>query len=281
MSTQQASTQPDTEPGFLELIPRPFDWKVVIILTLTALLLTASDYFGNYLKARHHVFNTPWFTAAAQYCGVEQPQRLLEDFFGRPGARGEPRLRQLQYWAVFHCILYFVIPALVIKLVLRERLRDYGLKLRGWSRRLWIYAGAFAVVLPLVLLFGRTQSFQGTYPFYPDAGRSWRDFLQWEAAYAAQFFALEFFFRGVLILGLKHRFGIYGVLVAMVPYCMIHFDKPLPETVGAIIAGMFLGGLSLWTRSIWLGFLIHVSVALSMDLTALAYKGELAKLFGS
>jgi membrane protease YdiL (CAAX protease family) len=60
-----------------------------------------------------------------------------------------------------------------------------------------------------------------------------------------------------------------------VPYCMIHFGKPLPETLGAIFAGLFLGTVSLWTRSIWLGTALHISVAVSMDLAALYYKGQL------
>lgn len=36
------------------------------------------------------------------------------------------------------------------------------------------------------------------------------------------------------------------------------------------MAGIFLGTLAMKTRSIWSGFLIHVSVAVSMDLAALA-----------
>jgi membrane protease YdiL (CAAX protease family) len=55
----------------------------------------------------------------------------------------------------------------------------------------------------------------------------------------------------------------------MVPYCMIHFAKPLPETFGAIIAGVVLGFMSLATRSIWMGALLHIAVALTMDLAAL------------
>ena len=62
---------------------------------------------------------------------------------------------------------------------------------------------------------------------------------------------------------------------------VVYCQQPLPETIGAIIAGIFLGTLSLWTRSIWLGFLIHVSVALSMDIVALGYKGELKTLLSS
>ena len=61
-----------------------------------------------------------------------------------------------------------------------------------------------------------------------------------------------------------------SVLLAMVvPYCMIHFGKPWAEALAAILAGVVLGTLSLKTRSIWSGFLIHVTVAVSMDLAAL------------
>lgn len=98
------------------------------------------------------------------------------------------------------------------------------------------------------------------------------NFWTWEALYFCQFFALEFFFRGFMVHGLKHRFGIYSVLVMMIPYCMIHFGKPLPETLAAILAGLVLGILSLKTHSILLGVAIHYSVGLMMDLAALWHK---------
>lgn len=66
-----------------------------------------------------------------------------------------------------------------------------------------------------------------------------------------------------------------AVLLAVMPYCMIHFGKPMPETLGAIFAGIALGTLSLFTRSIWLGVAIHVSVAVSMDLISLWLAGRL------
>jgi len=49
---------------------------------------------------------------------------------------------------------------------------------------------------------------------------------------------------------------------------MIHFGKPLPETIGAIFAGIVLGSMSLKSNSIWLGVLLHFSVAISMDFFA-------------
>jgi membrane protease YdiL (CAAX protease family) len=97
----------------------------------------------------------------------------------------------------------------------------------------------------------------------------------WEALYLLQFISLEFFFRGFMVHGMKHRFGIYSVLVMTIPYCMIHFGKPLPETIAAIVAGIVLGTLSLKSRSILLGVCIHYSVGLMMDLAALWQKGLL------
>ena len=73
--------------------------------------------------------------------------------------------------------------------------------------------------------------------------------------------------------GLRHRLGPYAIPVMTVPYCMIHFAKPLPETCAAIVAGLALGFMSLKTRSILLGAAIHVSVALSMDLASLWRQG--------
>jgi membrane protease YdiL (CAAX protease family) len=54
---------------------------------------------------------------------------------------------------------------------------------------------------------------------------------------------------------------------------MIHFGKPFPETLAAIIAGIVLGTISLKSRSIWMGVAIHYTVALSMDIAALWQKG--------
>jgi membrane protease YdiL (CAAX protease family) len=127
------------------------------------------------------------------------------------------------------------------------------------------------VMTPLVLWASQGERFRETYPFYRLATGEplWPRFVAWEVLYALQFVALEFFFRGYVLHGVRHRFGAYSIFVMMVPYCMIHFAKPLPETCGAIIAGIVLGFMSLATRSIWMGALLHIAVALTMDFAAI------------
>ncbi|MDQ3111056.1 MAG: CPBP family intramembrane metalloprotease, partial [Bacteroidota bacterium] len=74
-------------------------------------------------------------------------------------------------------------------------------------------------------------------------------------------------------LGLRNRFGFYSIFIMTIPYCMIHFGKPMPETFGAIAAGFVLGTLAMKSRSIFMGVLIHYSVAITMDICSLWRKG--------
>ncbi len=77
---------------------------------------------------------------------------------------------------------------------------------------------------------------------------------------------------------LKRSLGSYSILAMMVPYCMIHYGKPYLEANAAIVAGVVLGTLSLRTGSIWCGALIHITVAVSMDLASLHQSGLLVNL---
>lgn len=186
-------------------------------------------------------------------------------------------LYRLIYWASNVIFFYVIPPFILIRFVFKEPFAAYGLGLKGAFKDYKVYGGMLLVMIPLVLFFSRTESFQSRYPFYDlSEGESlYPNLLIWELVYFLQFFALEFFFRGFMLHGTKQRFGYYSVFVMTIPYCMIHFGKPLPETVAAIVAGIVLGTFSLKSRSIWLGVAIHYSVAITMDLCSLWQKGQL------
>ena len=178
-------------------------------------------------------------------------------------------LRGFLWWSGWRVFGYVIIPMIVLACLPGQRIRDYHVSLRGFFHHLWIYAALFALVLPAVLIASTTRAFRETYPFYRIANRSLADLAMWEALYAAQFLSLEFFFRGFVLHGLRRALGANAIFVMLVPYCMIHYGKPLPETLGAIGAGLILGTLAMRTRSIWGGVLIHVGVATVMDVLAL------------
>lgn len=216
--------------------------QVLVVLLTVAAALTLQEYLG----------------------GHDTYERL----FPPDGARYW-ELLGYAWWSGWRVLGYVLIPIAVIVCLPGERVRDYHVSLRGFVKHLWIYVAMFAAVLPFVIAASTTNAFRQTYPFYRIANRSYTDLVLWELLYAVQFFSLEFFFRGFVLNGLRRALGGNAIFVMLVPYCMIHYGKPLPETIGALGAGLILGTMAMRTKSIWGGVLIHVGVAVTMDVLAL------------
>jgi membrane protease YdiL (CAAX protease family) len=216
--------------------------KIMIILVVVAVSLTLQEYVGS-----HDAYVR---------------------FFPNTGSKYW-ELWGFAWWSGWRVLGYVVIPMITLAFLPGERILDYHVSFRGFWKHLWIYVVMFACILPAVVIASTTEAFRHTYPFYRMANRSQTDLWSWEALYAAQFLSLEFFFRGFLLQGLRKHLGANAIFVMIVPYCMIHYGKPMPETLGAIGAGLILGTLAMRTKSIWGGVLIHVGVATTMDVLAL------------
>jgi membrane protease YdiL (CAAX protease family) len=134
----------------------------------------------------------------------------------------------------------------------------------GWRAAL-VYLGFYLTVLPLILHFFRDPRFQEMYPFYRYGNQYPLLGLVWELSYGSMFFSLEFFFRGFLIRQLSPRWGWGALWFSALPYCAIHYLKPLPEMLGALPAGLVLGYASWRSGSIWGGLAVHLGVAFTMD----------------
>jgi membrane protease YdiL (CAAX protease family) len=234
--------------------------RAVFALVYTAIGLTCISYLKN----------ADYMNAIASMFGVENWAHAIEN--------NGSNLELLAYWVVVSITFYFVVPALVLKLVFKKRLSEFGLSFSIEKGFLKLLLQCVAVMLPLVYLMSLTPGFATKYPFLKiydgSPYLSWT-LLIWELLYFAQFFGLEFFFRGFLLHSLKPALGIYSIFVMMVPYCMIHWGKPMPETFAAIFAGIFLGWLSYRNGNIWMGLVLHCTVAFSMDVMALFNKGLL------
>lgn len=216
---------------------------------------------------------TPALLTLIHYFGLTRA--YFELFPGRDPDPVRAALHSLLWWAGFTSTAFLVVPMVWLK-ARGEALSDHGWRLPRWDRSLLLYPGMYLVMLGPILWASTQPAFLATYPFFPYATSAPGLWLIFEAAYLTQFLALEFFFRGWLIFTLRRTMGEAAVLVSMIPYCMIHFHKPFPETLGAIVAGIVLGLLSLRTGSIAGGVFLHASVALTMDLLAIWRKGGFA-----
>jgi len=150
-------------------------------------------------------------------------------------------------------VLALMLPILVYRHFIDDRPGGfYGLSIRGFDARPYVFM--LVVMAPLVAWASFQPAFLDTYPDYR-AGRA--------EAYLGISQAVTY---GVYEASYALR---YAALMPMVTlYAFWHFGKPVPEAIGSIFAGYILGVIALRTRSIVGGIIVHVGVALGMDLAA-------------
>ena len=261
---------------------RLFDWLRINLEAVD------EEYIDRNQRGSGHLIGVVYFSAAVllllNYIVINYKNQLdsanwivarVHDVFGAETAAAwslHIPLIMKGTWSVGCVFFYLVLPGLYTKFVLKRPLRDLGISPKGFLKHLPIYLLLFLPVLASVYVVSFRPEFLKTYPFYHFPA-SIEHLLLWELMYGIQFFALEFFFRGFMLVEWRERIGWRAVMVMMIPYCMIHFPKPGLEAAGAIIAGSVLGVLALRTRSIWGGVAIHVTVAWTMDFMSLWQRG--------
>ena len=236
------------------------DRRAVFALVYAAIGLTAINFLRDPAVFNYVLARTPW-------AAIGEDAQFPRD----------NNLVGLLWWVFVNLTFYFVIPAVVVRFVQKRPLRDIGLAPQVEPGFLKLLAVCVAIMVPLTYAMSFTQGFATKYPFLKIwNGDYWSsELLIWEIVYGLQFFGLEFFFRGFLVHSLKPSLGVYSILAMTVPYTMIHFQKPPAEAFAAILAGIFLGWISYRNGTIWLGLVLHCTVAFSMDLFALNNKGLL------
>lgn len=250
----QASTTPAT------------DRKMIVVFVTAAVALTCGNFLSDGSRPQ-------WLESILRAVGLDGLAGRLHDALLVSTHRD---FNQLAFWAIVVIAAYVVPASLVIRFVLHERVRDYGLRVRGILPHARAYAALFAVAAPLIVAISFTASFQERYPFFhPAAGQSlWPYMYAWWLLYWLQFCALEFFFRGFLLHGLAPRLGWAAIFAMALPYNMLHYGKPMAEALAAIVGGIALGSLSLKTKSVWWGAALHISIAFTMDICALSHAGR-------
>ena len=225
-----------------------WDRRSAIILLSTPVLLILYHFVG-----RRRVFNQFF----ARYF-LQHPLRNILKYF---------------YWFWMTAVTLLLLPVLVIRFGIKDRIRDYGFHLThgrlGWG----FVLGGWLLMLPLIaLVLQFVPAFQQKYPLSDVAGTNWKVFIAYEISYGVYMFCWEFFFRGFMLFGLEKRFGNYSILIQTIPFVVKHTTKPFTEAVGSIVTGIVLGVLALETRSFLYGAAVHWLVAMSMDVLALAWK---------
>lgn len=237
----------------------PISKDILLVTVCSAVLLSCKEYFG-----KASIFR-PWLYKSTYSWQYQWASYLFD---------GElSSLHSLLFWAFSCVLLYLLVPMLIRKWLFPNAasLFQFRLPASHWK----IYAGMLLFMLLPLFAASFLPSFQQTYPFvYIPKGHQFAEILfYWEIGYFCQFIAVEYFFRGFLLFAFEESLGKAAVLVPIMPYVMIHFGKPFPETIGAIVAGLVLGTMALRSRSIVPGIFVHFSIAIGMDLLSLWQQG--------
>lgn len=145
----------------------------------------------------------------------------------------------------------------------------YGLKK---ASSLSPYFFLILLIIPLLLWASLQHDFSLVYPrakiiteSLGNEAKPWHYFL-FEAAYTSDFITIELFFRGFLIITLSKVLGRNCILPVALFYFSIHLGKPMFEAISSFFGGIILGTIAYQSKSIWGGWLVHVSIALLMEL---------------
>ena len=135
------------------------------------------------------------------------------------------------------------------------------------------YLTMLLIMLPLIATASTQPDFLATYPkikeIIPLPGEAtpgWLYKLLFELSYGSDFFSVEIFFRGFLVIGFIKWVGKDAILPMACFYCTIHFGKPMGECISSYFGGLLLGIVAYNTRSIYGGLMVHLGIAWLMEI---------------
>lgn len=197
------------------------------------------------------------------YCGK---QTHFDRFFGQIQGRWDQDFYGTIYEYLTAFLLMFVVPFLVVKLVFKQDLCEFGFQLGDARYGLRV----LVIALPILLLSAYAGSLdpaiQAEYPLAKSAIGHVPLFLLAELFYLIFYLGWEFLFRGFMLFGLEERHGaVLAILVQMIPSAIVHIGKPASESFAAIAAGLVFGYVAFRTRSILYPLLLHAIVGVGTD----------------
>jgi len=177
-----------------------------------------------------------------------------------------PEVTAVAYGFLACLFLLGVIPALIVKMVFREKLADYGVQLGHRARTFRTFLACAPVVLLVACVASKGPAIVGYYESHKSAGASPCMFGFHACMYMAFYLGWEFHFRGFLQFGLQESLGqANAVLIQVLASALLHIGTPVSEMYAAVVVGILWGILAFRTRSLLSGLLQHALLGISLD----------------
>jgi membrane protease YdiL (CAAX protease family) len=153
-------------------------------------------------------------------------------------------------------VLYLIIPVIVIRVLFREPLKEYGFQWGNWKEGLaWTVAASVGMALILVVVVRQPE--MASFYRAKSADGYWRAI--WEAV--VDLFAWEFVWRGFTLFALARVTGPgTAIWLQAVPFTFAHLGKPEIETFSCIFGGAGFGFVAWRSKSFVYPFLVHTFI---------------------
>ena len=143
----------------------------------------------------------------------------------------------------------------------------------------WIdYSTAVWIIIVAAIIIGIISAYKKIYPTN-NSRHSLPLYLPLSFVFVRTLFLIvyECFFRGVMLFVMIEDFGLaIAVVVNLILYALLHwFDKK--EKYGSVLMGCILCAASIYYHSVWPAIIIHLSLALSHEITLLINNKSLIK----
>ena len=167
--------------------------------------------------------------------------RVFYDFIPDSLTKGQAYTAQMFLSSLIRSFLLIGPTLLILRWTLPRNSWGLSFSKRGWG----IYLSLGVLVIGVAWVASQNPAFAKFYPMYKS--RLSGDWLGlgvvsriyiWEAIYAFNFFAVEFFFRGFMVFFLAKYLGARAIWIMAMMYFTIHFSKPEAEAISSYFGGI-------------------------------------------
>lgn len=185
--------------------------------------------------------------------------------FGSLVHREQRELFAWGWWFSMQGITGFVLPVLLLMLVFKRKPAEIGIGKGDWRLATVLALLYLPFVIAGTWVLSDRADFQAAYPHLRMAIDDWGVFAVYQLLFVFYWIGWEYLWRGFVLFGTAHTFGIYAIVVQTVPFALLHVDKPMPEAVLSVVGGLVLGAVVWRCRSFWIAVPIHAVQMLLID----------------
>jgi membrane protease YdiL (CAAX protease family) len=200
--------------------------------------------------------------------------RLRKQFSHRSAS-----IRRILLHRLSGAVLYGLIPVLVILLIFRAPVSNYGSATDYFAKSIIWWIPVAVLIIGINYFASRKKNNLAQYPQIRvkqwDSGLLLLSALSW-ITYLAGY---EFMFRGFLLYSCLESFGYWPAIVINISlYSLVHLPKGSRETIGSIFFGFILSYITIRLGSFWFAFLVHITLALSNEWFSINFHPEMNRV---